>query len=149
MIEESLSPLEENDPANAEVVAEPQPPPAPETSPTPSGPETEAAESRTRGMLREAIQKVMDEIAHHEREAEKHLQQAAELRKDLRESFAFLRERGKSEKPPETVAPRPSLTVEAEPQEPAATPPAPSRRRRGRKKKKSAAGKGKGGTSPR
>ena len=47
-------------------------------------------ESNTKGMLREAIQKVMGEIEFHEREAKNHLQQAEELRKDLRESFAFL-----------------------------------------------------------
>jgi len=45
-------------------------------------------------MLREAIQKVMEQIDSHEREAKKHLQQAAELRKDLRESIAFLAEQG-------------------------------------------------------
>src|SRR5438067_2491668 len=50
-------------------------------------------ESSTKGMLREAIQKVMKEIEHHEREAKKHLQHAKALRKDLRDSFAFLQER--------------------------------------------------------
>jgi hypothetical protein len=65
-----------------------------------AAPRPEAApESSTRGMLREAIQKVMDEISYHEREAKKHLQQAAELRKDLRDSFAFLQERRGDAKP--------------------------------------------------
>ena len=62
------------------------------------------AESSTRGILRDAIQKVMDEIAHHEREARNHLQQAAALRKDLSDSFAFLQERGERRKPGEAMA---------------------------------------------
>jgi hypothetical protein len=49
--------------------------------------------SGAKGMLREAIQKVMEEIAYHEREAEKHVQMAKALRKDLRDSFAFLQDR--------------------------------------------------------
>jgi hypothetical protein len=44
-------------------------------------------------MLREAIQKIMEEIEFHEREAKKHLHQAEELRNELRDSFAFLQER--------------------------------------------------------
>jgi hypothetical protein len=56
-------------------------------------------ESGTKGMLRNAIQKVMDEVAFHEREAKKHLQMAEELRKDLRGSFAFLQEREGKVKP--------------------------------------------------
>jgi hypothetical protein len=50
--------------------------------------------SSAKGLLQEAIRKVMEEIEHHENEAKKHLQQAAELRKDLRESIAFLQEQG-------------------------------------------------------
>jgi hypothetical protein len=50
-------------------------------------------DSSAKGILREAIQKVMKEISYHEREAEKHMQQAKALRKDLRDSFAFLQER--------------------------------------------------------
>jgi hypothetical protein len=57
-------------------------------------------ESSTRGMLRDAIHKVMEEIEYHEREANKHTQKAAELRKDLRESFAFLQEKKADAKPP-------------------------------------------------
>jgi hypothetical protein len=74
--------------------------------------EREPEESRTRGMLRDAISKVMDEIAHHEKEAKRHLQMAAALRKDLRDSFAFLQERrsdGKAaEPPPEARAAQPA-----------------------------------------
>jgi hypothetical protein len=51
-------------------------------------------ERGAKGILREAIQKVMRQISHHEKEAQKHLLQAQELRKDLRESFEFLQERG-------------------------------------------------------
>jgi hypothetical protein len=74
-----------------------------DTAPVP--PETMAAasaESGTRAILRDAIQKVMDEIAHHEREAKRHLQQAQELRKELRESVAFLQAGGQASKVAET-----------------------------------------------
>jgi hypothetical protein len=62
----------------------------------PVSPETaeEQPESRARGMLRQAIQKVMEEIEQHEVEAKQHLQQAAQLRKELRESIAFLQAQG-------------------------------------------------------
>ena len=63
----------------------------------------EPPESSTKGMLRDAIQKVMDEIEFHESEAKKHLQQAQSLRKDLRDSFSFLQEKrgeGKTSPPP-------------------------------------------------
>jgi hypothetical protein len=56
-------------------------------------------ESSTRGILRDAIQKVMDKIEYHEREAKKHLEMAADLRKDLRESVAFLHEQGAERRP--------------------------------------------------
>ena len=59
-------------------------------------------EGGARGILREAIQKVMHEIEHHEKEARHHLQQAAELRKALRESISFLNEQG--EKKPTAIA---------------------------------------------
>jgi hypothetical protein len=60
----------------------------------------EPSARNTKGVLRDAIQKVMEEIAFHEQAAKKHLQQADELRKDLRESFAFLQDReGKSKAP--------------------------------------------------
>ena len=69
-------------------------------------------ESTTKGMLREAIQKVMKEIEHHEREAKRHLQQAKALRKDLRDSFAFLQERKDDE--PSDVARETSEEAEGE-----------------------------------
>jgi hypothetical protein len=70
-----------------------------------SADETEATapESKARGMLRDVIHKVMEEIEHHETEARRHLQQAAGLRRDLRESLAFLQAEG--EKRPRTAVP--------------------------------------------
>jgi hypothetical protein len=56
-------------------------------------------ESGARGMLREAILKVMEEIEQHEREAKLHLQKATELRKALRESISFLHEEGEKKTP--------------------------------------------------
>jgi hypothetical protein len=70
-------------------------------------------ESSTRGMLRDAIHKVMEEIEYHEREAKKHTQKAAELRKDLRESFAFLQEKKGDAKPAKPAEPsRPDTSVD-------------------------------------
>ena len=60
-------------------------------------------ESKASGMLRDVIHKVMEEIEHHESEARRHLQQAAELRRDLRESLAFLQTEG--EKRPRMAVP--------------------------------------------
>jgi hypothetical protein len=54
----------------------------------------EQREGGARRLLQEAIRKVMEEIKHHENEARKHMHQAAELRKDLGESIAFLQEQG-------------------------------------------------------
>jgi hypothetical protein len=56
-------------------------------------------EGGARAILREAIQKVMGEIEHHETEARQHLRQAAELRKALRESISFLHEQGETRIP--------------------------------------------------
>jgi hypothetical protein len=67
-------------------------------------------ESSTKGMLRDVIHKVMEEIEHHEREAKKHTQKAGELRRDLRESFAFVQEAKKSDA-------RPAKTEESKPAE--------------------------------
>jgi hypothetical protein len=53
-----------------------------------------------RGILRDAIQKVMEEIEHHERQARHHLQQATELRKALKESISFLHEQGEKKATP-------------------------------------------------
>ncbi len=50
------------------------------------------------GVLRDAIQKVTEEIEHHEREAKRHSQQAKDLRAELRESFSFLLGQGGKEK---------------------------------------------------
>jgi hypothetical protein len=98
----------------------------------------ERPDSPTKGMLREAIQKVLEEIAHHETEAKKHLQQAQELRKDLRDSFSFLQDRGPKGKPVAASVESPA----AKATEPTATPenaPMGRRHRRsGRKKARSA-----------
>jgi hypothetical protein len=66
-----------------------------------SAPEMPAGHEKSgaKGILREAIQKVMEEIEHHEREARHHLEQAAELRKALRESISFLHEEGEKKTP--------------------------------------------------
>ena len=50
------------------------------------------------GVLRDAIQKVTEEIEQHEREAKRHSQQAKDLRAELRESFSFLLGQGGKEK---------------------------------------------------
>src|SRR4029077_6926689 len=57
-------------------------------------PATAADESSAKGVLRDAITKVMEEIQLHEKEARRHLKLAEALKRDLRESFAFLQERG-------------------------------------------------------
>src|SRR5260370_41087032 len=75
-----------------------------ETVEASTGNETVAAEAQpesgARGMLRDAIEKVMKEIEHHEAEAKRHLQLAAELKNDLRESIAFLRKQGEPREAP-------------------------------------------------
>jgi hypothetical protein len=49
-------------------------------------------------MLRDAIDKVFDEIRYHEREAQRHMQLVKELRRDLRESFTLaMDQKGKKE----------------------------------------------------
>jgi hypothetical protein len=99
------------------------------------GSREEQPESRTRGILRDAIHKVMEEIEHHEREARDHLKQAEALRKDLRESVAFLLEQGKVKQFAGTEASRIAKAMEAETQEGTREKPAPGRRR-GRPRKK-------------
>ncbi len=61
-------------------------------------------ETSARGILKDAIQKVMEEIEYHEREAQKHRQQAEALKRDLRESFAFMQEQKGRGKPIEAPA---------------------------------------------
>jgi hypothetical protein len=106
----------------------------------PAQPATEEhLESRTREMLRKAIQNVMGEIEYHEAEAQKHLQQAAELRKELRDSLRFLQERARKAHPsvvheesPSARNSEPSIQKER---------PVANRRRRSRQKKQSASKK--------
>jgi hypothetical protein len=92
-------------------------------------------ESRTRGILRAAIHKVMEEIEHHEREAKEHLKQAEALRKDLRESVAFLLEQGKIKEIAGSRPTRAAAAAEDNAKENLKETPA-SKRRRGRPKKK-------------
>ena len=56
----------------------------------------------------------MKEIEHHEREAKKHLQQAKALRKDLRDSFAFLQDRKEEEPAGAAVESRSGMAAEQE-----------------------------------
>lgn len=108
----------------------------------PPGAAEERQESGTKGMLREAIQKVMDAIEHHEREARMHLQQAAALRKELRESFAFVHEGGAKGK--FLPAAESKAAKAAEPDAAASQDAEPARRlRRVRRKKKRGAARGK------
>jgi hypothetical protein len=50
-------------------------------------------EGGAKEILKDAITKVMEEISHHEKEAKRHVKQAESLKRDLRESFAFLQEK--------------------------------------------------------
>jgi hypothetical protein len=100
-------------------------------------------ESRTKGLLREAIQKVMDEIDHHEKEAQKHLQQAKALRKDLQDSFSFLRGQEGKGKPPQTLNEPKSPDTEVNQRTEAAAPA--QKRSPGMSKKKPAGSRGKKG----
>jgi hypothetical protein len=100
-------------------------------------------ESSTKGMLREAIQKVMEEIEHHEREAKKHLQQAKALRKDLRDSFAFLQERKDDE--PAEVADKIRSSMAADPEGTKATEAARTSKPHREIPKKKSVSKGKSG----
>jgi hypothetical protein len=129
-------------PAGAELIT-----PAAEAGSTTEGHETpaqtavpaEQRESRTREMLREAIQNVMREIAYHEDDAQKHLQQAAELRRELRDSLRFLQEQARKAQPSVVNEDSPS----AKNFEPSAVKerPAANRPRRTSKKKKPASRK--------
>jgi hypothetical protein len=94
----------------------------------------EQLEGRTREMLRKAIQNVMGEIDHHEEEAQKHLQQAAELRKELRDSLKFLQEQARKAQPSVVHEESPSAK-NFEPSVVKERPAANRRRRSGRKKK--------------
>jgi hypothetical protein len=105
-------------------------PPGTEEAENSSAAET-SEESSTRAALRQAIEKVMGEIEHHEREAQRHWQQATVLRKELRESMSYLQAQAKK-----SVAP-------AGPEENASVPAAAKekhagslRRQRGGRKKK-------------
>jgi hypothetical protein len=101
-------------------------------------------DSSTKGMLREAIQKVMEEIAYHEREAKRHMQQADALRRDLRDSFSFLQERRGEAKPaPVPVEAQSARDADKDTKGKKAVSAA-SRHHAVKAKKKPAAGKGQG-----
>src|SRR5258708_1544020 len=95
-------------------------------------------ESSTKGMLRDVIHKVMEEIEHHEREAKKHTQKAAELRRDLRESFAFVQDKKSDARP---ARPEESRPAEPSGKAKAKNPPADDKAKKASAKKKPAAGK--------
>jgi hypothetical protein len=96
-IESMIAALEAGD-----ATPTPAPKPAPEApARTAASASAGASESGTRAMLRDAIQQVIDEIDRHECEAKRHLEQAQELRKELRESVAFLQSGGQAGKPAE------------------------------------------------
>jgi hypothetical protein len=116
-----------------ETVAEVGPGTAGHDAPAQSAAE-EHVESRTREMLRKAIQNVMGEIEHHEAEAQKHLQQAAELRKELRDSLRFLQAQARKAQPSVVHEESPSAS-NSEPSVVKDRPKANRRRRSGQKKK--------------
>jgi len=128
MSDESHSPASSDHAVSAALLG------APTSDPLPD-------ESSTKGMLRDVIHKVMEEIEHHEREAKKHTQKAAELRRDLRESFAFVQEARKGDA-------KPAKAEESKPAEPSAKvkakdTPTDDKAQKGNAKKKPAAGKAK------
>src|SRR5437762_492413 len=86
------------------------------------------------GVLREAIKKVMEEIEHHEREAKRHSQQAKDLRKELRESFSYLLEKGEKEKLAAAPEGLPGMSEEVK-QPPAGKRPKPEGKAKGAAKK--------------
>jgi hypothetical protein len=115
----------------------PDPGAAPEAEPKNTQPESEA-----RALLRDAIAKVMREIEHHEAEAQRHAQQAATLRKELRESIAYLRKQGEQrETPAAPVQAAPGEPTEQMLKQSLVPRSSESRRRRGRAKHKRAARK--------
>jgi len=87
-----------------------------------------------RGLLRDAIQKVMEEIEHHERQARHHLQQATELRKALRESISFLHEQGEKKATPSSAKGRADKPASASAEEKGKPAAAASARKRPKKK---------------
>jgi hypothetical protein len=97
-------------------------------------------EGGAKEILKDAITKVMEEISHHEKEAKRHVKQAEALKRDLRESFAFLQEK-RAAKHRGDAAPTASAG-EAEPaaggeaEATTANPGRGRRKRRGRRSKK-------------
>lgn len=90
-------------------------------------------ESSVRGILQGAIQKVMDEIDHHEQEARRHLQQAEDLRRELQEGFRIVKQEARaSAKAAARSEPGDDAGVSEETKDPSATARPP----RGESKKK-------------
>jgi hypothetical protein len=136
---------EEHDSQVAAAAAEPKATAA-EAGPVTAGHDVRAQsaadehmESRTREMLRKAIENVMSEIDYHEVEAQKHLQQAAELRKELRDSLRFLQEQSRKAQP--SVVHEESPSARNFERSIVKERPAKNRRRRSAQKKKSASRK--------
>jgi hypothetical protein len=143
MADDKPSLEEETDAPTDEKVSREPPPPEKPVSVASSRTEEPASESRSKGLLRDAIQKVMEEIEYHEREAKKHLQMAEALRIDLRDSFSFLQERGEKARPSTPLAQGRSAEAAGPDAGTPARDSAVPRQQRGRPRKKPGAGKGK------
>jgi hypothetical protein len=104
MAEEPISPSVASHADIEEPAEEGHAPPTRQAAAGPSG----TAEGNARNLLREAIEKVTAEIAYHDSEAQKHRRQAEELRKELRETYAFLQSGGKKEPTAAAQEARPS-----------------------------------------
>jgi hypothetical protein len=94
MAEEHPSPGAADRPENEEAPDEGTAPGAGARGSLPSGLTEIGRPSATQNLLREAIEKVKAEIAYHESESRKHRQKAEELRKELRDCFAFFQQAG-------------------------------------------------------
>jgi hypothetical protein len=99
----------------------------------------EPPESHTKSVLRQAIEKVMEEITQHEKEAQKHMQRANALRRELRESVAFLQDQGSRAKPtlPREKAAEPKVEGKSDDAASKKRPPAAAKKKAGGKGKKS------------
>jgi hypothetical protein len=140
MAEEDHSPTAEAQPGQPLSGVEDRPrTEGPDSSAGP-GPPEEPQESKASRLLREAIHQIMEEIEHHEQEAQRHLQQAQALRKELRESLAFLRAEGRKGQTAEPPGGTSEQGTEAKGQEVAAAPKGP---RAGSKKPSGKTAKGK------
>lgn len=89
-----------------------------EESPPPvEGNASGGSEGTVRGILQNAIQKIMDEIGQHEEAARRHLQMAEALRKELQEGFKLARHEARSKMPAADGTDEPAATDPAVPQQ--------------------------------